>query len=633
VQAIGDVRLALEGAFDAPASSAEGGAVPRAPRPSWRLWHGALAAMLVVAGALAAWVLKPDPAGGPQPMRQFVLTPAPGPLAIANTNRDIQITPDGTRVIFFAGQGAERALYVWPLDALAPTVVRRGERLFDPFVSPDSKWVAFNDETDFALRKVPLTGGPPVTLASIGREIAGATWGPDGSIVFAFSGLASGLMRLPEGGGSPVALTTLDKARGEVGHYWPEFLSGGNGLIFTVRVGSRGAQSEIWAMDLRNGKAKRLVETGTGARYSGTGHLVYGADNALWAVAFDPATMEIRGEAVQVRDAVPAKSSGAVSFSVSADGSLAYVSAASAVALRRLVWIDRATGAREVASLPPRPYTTARISPDGSRVALDIRDEGGDIWIWDLARNIATKITYDPSSDATPAWTADGQRIVFQSQRGGVPNIFAQSADGTGAVERLTETANTQYPSAVLRDGSVLYWELGARSPLDVYMLPPAARTRVAVPLLQTAALERNPEPSPDGKWLAYGSNENQAVQQEIWVRPFPHVAAGRVQISSGGGLYPMWHPRTGAELFYMRPDGALVVVPMRDGAPAGTPRVVVDAGFYTAPNPRTFDLSPDGKRFLMIENLTADGDAAPSGIVVVLNWADELRRRRGPVR
>jgi Tol biopolymer transport system component len=307
---------------------------------------------------------------------------------------------------------------------------------------------------------------------------------------------------------------------------------------------------------------------------------------------------------------------------------LAYVTSAGTSAPRRLVWIDRASGVREpVTTLPPRRYTTARISPDGLRVALDIRDEGGDLWIWNLATNVHTKITYDPASDATPSWTPDGARLVFQSQRFGPANIFSVAADGTGAVERLTESPNTQYPTSVGRDGSVLYWEVGPRVSWDVMLLPPAGPGRTPVPLLRSAAVERNPELSPDGKWLAYVSSENQAGQQEVYVRPFPHVGAGRVQVSAGGGLYPMWLPQTGSELFYVHPDGRLFAVPMRDGAPAGPAKLTVDGGFYTAPNPRTFDISPDGRRLLMIEDVAGAGWAAPAGIVIVLNWIGDTVR------
>src|SRR6185503_3679975 len=157
-------------------------------------------------------------------------------------------------------------------------------------------------------------------------------------------------------------------------------------------------------------------------------------------------------------------------------------------------------------------------------------------WIWNVARNVYTKITDDPSSDANPNWTPEGGRIVFQSARNGIPNIYVQAADGTGVAERLTDSPNTQYPSGVARDGSVLSWELGVTAPLDVFMVPLEGSKRVQVPLLHTTAAERNPEPSPDGKWMAYASNEGQATQQEIYVRPFPEVEVGRVQVSSGGG-------------------------------------------------------------------------------------------------
>ena len=629
VQDIGDMRLALEGAFDPLTAPVDGRLVASSPSKSPRWIAPALIAIpLALASGIGTWLLKPTPAAAVQPMRAFVITPTPGPLAIANTNRDVAMTSDGTRLVYLAGEGSERTLYVRALDALAPTVLRRGDRFFDPFTSPDSKWVAFIDESDFTLLKIPLSGGPPVRIASTGREIAGATWGSDGTIVFAYSGFDSGLMVLPEGGESASVLTTPDKARGEAGHYWPEFLPGGHALLYTVRAGERGAHSQVWAIDMRTRLAKKLVETGTGGRYSATGHLIYGADDALWAVRFDPEKLEVRGDAVQLISGIPAKNSGAVNFALSADGSLVYVNAVTAAPNRRLVWIDRATGTRQpVEGQPPRAYTTARVSPDGTRVALDIRDEGGDIWIWDLKRNVSTKITNDPASDAIPSWTPDSARIVFQSQRFGVPNIFVQSADGTGSVERLTESANAQYPSAVARDGTIMYWEVGPRVPWDILMLALAGPRRAPVPLLQSAAVERNAEPSPDGKWLAYGSNENQALLQEVYVRPFPDVGAGRVQISSGGGMYPMWMPGTSSHLFYVGRDGRLVSVPMRDGAPSG-PRVVLEGGFYTAPNPRTFDIAPDGTRFLVIENLGASKEASASGLVVVLNWANELRRK-----
>ena len=391
---IGEARIALA-VRDEPATVHEITSQPR----TRRVWvaAAAVAVPLVVASGVTGWLLKPVPVEPVQAVRQFVLTPAAAPLAIANNNRDLAITPDGTRIIYFAGRGPERALYVWPLDALSPTVLRKGERFFEPFVSPDSKWVGFIDETEFTLRKIPLTGGPPELIAEVGREITGASWGPDGTIVYAFSGFEAGLWRLPPGGGSPTALTTPDKARDEFGHFWPEFLPGGQALIYTVRSGSRGDQSQIWALDLRNNQSKKLVENGTGARYSATGHLIYAAEAALWAVKFDASTLQVQGEPVQLRDAVFAKPSGAVDVATSTDGSLVYVSAASGMTRRRLVWIDRSTGTREVASLPPRAYNAVRISPDGSRVALDIRDEENDIWIWDVARNISTRITTDPS--------------------------------------------------------------------------------------------------------------------------------------------------------------------------------------------------------------------------------------------
>jgi eukaryotic-like serine/threonine-protein kinase len=626
VQDIGDMRLALEGAFDVPLAAGTERRPVSVLRQLRSLPFATVTVLLIAASGLMGWLLRPMPATVPQPLRQFTLTPSES-LAIANSNRDMAITPDGSRLVYLAGQGAERTLYVRSLESLAPIALRKGERFFEPFVSPDNKWVAFNDESDFTLRKVPLAGGPPVTIASVGREISGATWGADDSIVFAFNGFESGLMQLSAGALSANVLTTPDKALGEVAHVWPEFLPDGQALIYTARSGVRGERSQIWALDLRTRTSKKLLETGTGAKYSATGHLLYGVENALWAVPFNAVTLEVHGEAVQLRPAVLTKSTGAVDFAVSAEGTLAYVTGSSSNTRRRLVWIDRATGGRQPVNLPERAYTMLRISPDGSRVALDIRDEESDIWIWDLARNVPTKITNDPSADTMPIWTPDSARVVFSSRRSGFPNLFVQPADGTGKAERLTEDNLTQYPSAVTRDGQVIYWEIGTETRLDVLMVPLAGANRTPVPLLKTTAIERNPELSPDGKWLAHSSDENQPAAQEIYVRPFPNVGGGRVQISSGGGMYPAWHPRTGNELFYVRPDGKLLAVPMRDGKPSGPARVV-DGGFFVAPNPRSYDISPDGKRLLVIEDMTGVSGVSAQGMVVVLNWAEGLSRR-----
>ena len=622
LQDIGDMRLALAGAFDPPGRAA---VPPFDATPSKRLSpvSAAIAAMLAVAGGAAGWLLKPEPLATVAQMRQFALAAPPARFAIGNNNRALAMTPDGTRLIYFAGLLGERTMYVQPLDAVDPISLRKAERYFEPFLSPDSKWIGFMDESDFTLRKIPITGGPPIAIASIGREIAGATWAADGTIVFAYTGLGSGLMRIPPNG-SPAALTTL--GAGEASHGWPEYLPGGAALIYTVRVGERGAQSQIWLLDIATGQRRKLIENGSSPRYS-AGHILYGAENAIWAVAFDATTLQIRGDPVQLRSSVSIKPSGGADFAVSADGSLAYVSASPRARLRRLVWVDRRTNDRVPANLPARAYANLRLSPDGSRVALEIREDEIDIWIWDLARDLLTKMTHDPAGDTQPVWS-DDNRVVFSSVRHGLPNLYVQSADGTGTAERLTDSTGSPYAGSVTRDGSVLFWVIGVSTRLDLGLLPINSPNRTPTMLLQSSADERNPEISPDQKWLAYSSNENDSAMQEIYVRPYPGLMAGKTQISSGGGRFPAWSPGSGSELFYVRPDGALVAVPIRDGRPSGPARAVVSGQFVGAIH-RSYDISKDGRRILVLEEAgDAEKPTNPFNIVLVLNWAAELTAR-----
>jgi serine/threonine-protein kinase len=290
-----------------------------------------------------------------------------------------------------------------------------------------------------------------------------------------------------------------------------------------------------------------------------------------------------------------------------------------------LVWVDR-QGREQPIKAPPRAYTYPRISPDGTKVAVYIFDQENDIWIWDLTRETLTRLTFDSRLDRMPLWTPDGRRIVFSSQRGGGDNLFWQAADGTGPVERLTESPNAQFPTSFSPDGTrLVFRDQTPDGASDIGVLALEGEPR-ATPLMQTAYAEWNPELSPDGRWIAYQSNES--GREEIYVRPFPKVEAGRWQVSTRGGTRPVW-ARNGRELFYLVGQGRVMAVPIQPG-PAfvfGNPQVMFD-GPYLAPQPgRTYDVSPDGKQFLMIKEGGIDQRSTPREIVVVLNWSEELKR------
>ena len=602
-------------------------------RPLWRRAlppTGAALAIAALVGGAVWFAMRPAP---PRVLRTEVTTTGATALSMGGPDRDLAITPDGSRIVY---RGANQLL-VRALDKLEPDVLSGLGAPRGVFVSPDGQWIGFFDGTT-SLKKVAITGGPPVTVASIdGASPRGATWGADGTIVYATNAPATGLQRVSAAGGDPTVLTTPDRERGEADHLWPEFLPGGQAVLFTVTAATGGLDNaQIAVLDLASGTSKVLVRGGHHAHYVPTGHLVYGAGGTLRAVAFDLGRLEVVGTPVPVLEQVVTTASGGVDVAVAANGTLVYVPGRGAAGVQRsLVWVDR-MGREEPLVAPVRAYLYPRLSPDGTRVALDIRDQEKDIWIWDLARDTLTRVTFDPALDQYPVWSPDSRRLVFTSARAGVSNLFWQAADGTGVVERLTEAPNTQFAYAMTPDGSrVIFREDGPQQP-DLMLLPlqPPRRPQLPSqgfgeprPLVQTMFGERNAELAPDGRWLAYQSNES--GREEIYVRPFPDVNGGRWQVSTGGGRLPLWS-RNGQELFYVSPDEALMGVRREPGPSwrSSTPARVLQSQYFFANegNGRTFDIAPDETRFLMIKE-GGGTEAAPQNLVVVQNWFEELTR------
>jgi len=378
-----------------------------------------------------------------------------------------------------------------------------------------------------------------------------------------------------------------------------------------------------------------LWRGGSDARYVPTGHLIYALDDALFALPLDLERLEVSGGPVPLlagfqRSVGPATNTGTAHYDVSDGGTLVHVVGITGVAqARTLVWADR-NGREEAIPAPPRTYLYPRISPDGTQVALDVRDQENDIWIWSLARRTLTRLTFDPGFDRYPVWTPDGRRIAFSSQRAGAANLFWQAADGTGAAERLTENTQVQYASSVSADGATLVFdEQQTATMADIQSLALGGDRR-ATPLIATPFTESTGDLSRDGRWLAYRSNES--GRNEVYVRPFPGVDGGRWQVSTGGGTQPLWAPNS-RELFYVDLDGRIVAVPIQPGPgfTAGNPQVIVEGPYATilpGVNGRMYDVSRDGQRFLMIKGEDSAGQAAPPPqIVVVQNWFEELKR------
>ena len=612
--------------------------VPR--RAMWRRVALFSAMTLVLTAVLATsltWLVTP--ASSPRVSRLTITAPSTAALTIDSIVSDLTITPDGTRVIYVGANGT--ALFARALDGLEPVAIAKGGPLRSPFVSPDGQWVGFVDQT--ALKKVAINGGPAITVARLDSFPRGATWLRDDTIVFATSAAATGLQRVAAGGGTPTVVTRPNPARGELDHVWPEALPGGRAVLFTVTARTGGLEAaQVAVLDFQTGSPKILVRGGSHAHYAPSGHLVYGAVGTLRAVAFDLARLETRGTPVPAVSDVATTILGAVDAVVAGDGTLAYVSGGSAGVQRRLVWVDR-QGRETPIPVPPRALMYPRIHPDGRRVALSAVDQESDLWLWDVERTTLTRMTFDPGIDTYPVWTPDGRRLTFSSERGGDRNLFWQAADGTGTVERLSESVNQQDSSAVSPDGTrLIFHESTATTSVDLMQLElgdarasggsaggqPVGARRVT-PLVQTRFNERNGMVSPDGRWLAYEADDS--GQFEIYVRPYPEATRGLWQVSTGGGTRPLW-ARTGQELFYVSPTSALMRVGVERGPTwaAGTPTKLLNEGYFTVPGAnagRTYDISPDGQRFLMIKVGGGSDQAAAPQIVVVQNWFEELKR------
>jgi eukaryotic-like serine/threonine-protein kinase len=622
----GDARLDIDEALleddaETPRLHAPTAVAPRRLRAL--TWLTALALLAALGAPLAMWfALRPAP---PSPIEFEIVPPPDQAVSLSGSSRDLAISPDGSRLVYTAG--ALRRLMVRAMNGIEAVPLEGITGARSPFFSPDGRWIGYFTGVSGELKKVPVAGGPPISLCRYVGSPRGASWGGDDTIIFATNEPTSGLFRVPATGGVPEMITAPSSMEGD--HLFPFVMPGGAAVLFTIGPTSGGGVTQIVALELRSRRQKVLIRGGSDASYLKQGYLVYAADRSTRVVAFDEAKLEVRSDPVVVLGGLGAGPAGAAVFAVSDSGTLGYMRGASASGTgpATLRWVYR-TGEEEAIPAPPRHYLLPRLSPDGNRLAIMISDQQDqdDIWTWDFARRSLTRLTFDPARDWYPSWTPSGDRIAFISSRKGVPHLFWRDAAGAGSDEQLTDGPNVQFGSPSFSpDGSrAVFTEVIPRTGEDIMMLSLEGERRIQ-PLIQTPFAERNPAISPDGRWIAYESNES--GHEEIQVRPFPNVQEGRWEVSSGGGTDPVWRG-DGKELFYRHYGSVMAVAVQTEPTfSAGTP-IRLFEGPYLLGLGSTFDATRDGQRFLMLKEAAGEAPELAARIVVVVNWSEELKER-----
>ncbi len=625
LQAIGEARIAI----DAPEQDV------RPLPPDARLWPWAVAALAMALAATAAfgwWRASRSGPAGPLMRLQVELGPdmnlgrPPGEAVLA-------LSPDGTLLAASVrGADGEARLATRRLDQSQSTPLAGTEGASSPFFSPDGQWIAF--QADSKLKKISVRGGAAVTLCDAGGAVTGS-WGDDGNIIVPL-GWGTGLSRISSSGGPPAPVTELNREKGERRHGWPQVLPGSRAVLFTTGHAAQAFDdADIEVVSLKTGERTTLHHGGFFARYLPSGHLVWIHQNALYAAPFDLGKLALAGEPQPVVEDIHNGEDTGGDFAFSQAGTLVYASGKGELQ-RSIFWLD-STGKTQPLHPAPGLYGFPRFSPDGKRLAFSAGNGQSheDIWVRDLERGTASRVTLLPGQNQWPVWTPDGQNLVFRSSNPAAPGIYWIRADGSGVAQRLTDAKTWGVPTSISPDGKRLAMaQTSAGGGVEIWTAPLEGdtghpRLGKAEPFLQTPFVTILPAFSPDGRWLAYFSGV--PGKEGLWVAPFPGPGGGW-PISSRG-IYPIWSGN-GRELFFLADNRTIMVAGYTtkgDAFVSGTPKVwsphpLLDLG---SPPVGAYDLAPDGKRFAVV--LNADGTAEPQPVThltFLLNFFDELRRR-----
>jgi serine/threonine-protein kinase len=626
LQAIGDARIVLEAwladpaAFETPvAGLADAAAVQPAARPARAPWivAGMLAAALVATAAFL-WPSAPAPEAT---IRTHLALPD-GQSLFRGYGTSVLLSPDGSRLAYVVSAGQqERSLFVRSLDQWDGILLADEQAPYNPFFSPDGEWVGFVTREE--MFKVPIRGGSPFKLTDVSLN-RGASWGDDGFIVYSPSP-SSGLYRVSENGGDSELLTEIDEAES---HRWPQVLPGARAVLFTALGGTETADFDdatIEVLLLESGERHVVHQGGTYGRYVASGHLVFANGTSLFAATFDLDTLRVTGPIVPVVEGVSiSNGQGGAQFDVSSKGQLVFAAGAGNNVGLEVVRVTR-DGTLLQLSDDPRNYANPAPSPNGKYLAVDVTDEGKpDVWVYDLERSVPTRVTSGVGANWGPIWSPDGQWIFYAVAGSGKSSIERISSDGSGRPEVILQADVIVRPTALSPDGKRLLYVRGALGKPDIYSY--WMDSGESEPLVVTDSVSYDARFSPDGRWIAYGSDESGTF--EVFIVP-AEGGRGRWQVSNGG-VYPRWSV-DGKSLFYRSiVDSRVYEVVLNAGEGtirAGRPQPVTpDEPFYFDNGPSNhFAVFGDGQSFILMRDPEV-ASVAHEHVNLVVGWYDALR-------
>ena len=596
-----------------------------APRTHWREWAWALFAGVAV--AITFWVISTRPSNQKPALAHLSIALAPGAISTTDRFNDkFAISPDGNWIVYVVTRGGRQQLFLRALRESEGKPIDDTDDADQPFVSPDSLWIAFI--SGGTLKKVPVSGGSSIAICSLASTpgggatgFIGGAWRSDNTIAFVPQ-FNAGIWTVSANGGTPQLLLSTNPEKDRVAFIDLQALPGNKGILFSLVPGRamKAAEEDIAVLETGAAEPRILIRGGSNGRYARTGHLLYARGGVLLAVPFNLSRLVVTGTPVSVMDGLETNPVGGSPYAVSENGTLLYEPSTGLKSGEKLALVDRKGHVRPITDGSSYPQEFS-LSPDNRSIAADVVAVNNDIWTYDVTHGTPLRLTFEPGDEVFPQWTADGKRIAFGTRTG---KMFWKLADGSGEREEISRSEYPRYPSSFSPDGKTLaFVEIHPSRQRDIWLMS-LDGDRKAQTFQATDADEWAPKFSPDGHRIAYTSNET--GRNEVYVRPIGSPG-GRKQISTDGGTSPAW-ARNGRELFFLKGDKLAAVTLDAENDPAGQSRVVLDAAkladFQFDANSPWYDVMPDGEHFVM---LLSPQHPSPTHYNIVVNWFEELNQ------